>query len=555
MGKFIGKKVHIFIALLLFSCQLIQTSSRQSGESRDDDDGVLLSSNDSSVDELTYSSHPDIPTFEFRTCCPFQHSFDPSGPSLGRRECQNPRHFRPFERYPGVILNRPASERDSHHLKWCRDGEIQVRRKLVMDAQQLIFQIYNYPNGQVNIEERIYERDEYCVDSIKSVRTGISYQFLLDVFHCKLNCSEDKPCIKKCCDFDESLNSNFTCESDKSQKSTTSLLLRLGRGSDNLNELLSDNHPRLIVNSINFLSTCEPIDLKLTSEIKLLRNGNVQVRYDASSLVELGDYCVDIYKDKPIASYCAKDLLPFIGGYVKYQLAYCTISTFFILLTLIIYLLVWKKHGINGYMQFAFILSAFFYFAMRLARRSYELATNLHPRSIIPDRLDTFFTIGMFANLVNLSFHMFYTFWNITPETGIRTSGQLRRLFFTVSTCWIVAGVTVLSELFMVKLCIKLFCFTGMIWGLKLFEQLLRNASFDRGWFWDMVQFLTYMYGIVLFFVFVVTNDKITKALTERFPAIQSLKKSTKSRTPKEPSTTHTQVHDDKKSRVHLLQK
>lgn len=148
--------------------------------------------------------------------------------------------------------------------------------------------------------------------SIKSVRTGISYQFLLDVFHCKLNCSEDKPCIKKCCDFDESLNSNFTCESDKSQKSTTSLLLRLGRGSDNLNELLSDNHPRLIVNSINFLSTCEPIDLKLTSEIKLLRNGNVQVRYDASSLVELGDYCVDIYKDKPIASYCAKDLLPFI---------------------------------------------------------------------------------------------------------------------------------------------------------------------------------------------------------------------------------------------------
>ncbi|OXA63711.1 hypothetical protein Fcan01_02972 [Folsomia candida] len=93
-------------------------------------------------------------------------------------------------------------------------------------------------------------------------------------------------------------------------------------------------------------------------------------------------------------------------------LIYSLISWISILITLLVYILLWRKHNFHGWTQFAFLISAFLYFFIVFLRKLHRNWYGQQSPSGVIDRLFTFLTLVHCTNVVNLSAHIFWTFLN-----------------------------------------------------------------------------------------------------------------------------------------------
>ncbi|XP_021968695.1 probable G-protein coupled receptor Mth-like 3 [Folsomia candida] len=257
-------------------------------------------------------------------------------------------------------------------------------------------------------------------------------------------------------------------------------------------------------------------------------------------------------------------------------LIYSLISWISILITLLVYILLWRKHNFHGWTQFAFLISAFLYFFIVFLRKLHRNWYGQQSPSGVIDRLFTFLTLVHCTNVVNLSAHIFWTFLKVEPEAPIRSIRDLSPLFKSLSICWAFPALIVIIETFsndgtvrlleqgvlvalislnfviivitvfliiklaregqkvqsannesfefkaMVLLFVRLFCITGVIWTVKAVPLLVLQRENDRtNGFWKVMNFLSDSYGVVIFLVFIYNKRILTDLMN--YPMLRKI--------------------------------
>lgn len=328
------------------------------------------------------------------------------------------------------------------------------------------------PNGYLQVGLDYYSPQEYCIDSLsnKEVTFGI----------CKPTCDERRPCIPKCCDYGQSwdfgVDESGVPQCSVSEEGLWEPTLYSDRYTRIEKEARKAIHPHYVSHhpSNGWCDYGHPFIISLRHVqdgshgvlFRILQDGSVitRVRRRQWAYLPKGDYCLDRTKnlyeksvgteedeDDTVILYCHKELATSEATISKVYGVSMIISSLFLVLTLVVFGLLWEKHrhNIQRWTIFSYVstlLLMYFFFILSYFSNLFdgEVVTNAGMCRTIGIGMHFFF-LSTFCWLTTLNFEIWWTVRSFTAQadffSGFKRLGAYAVFAFGVPAVIVSVGL------------------------------------------------------------------------------------------------------------------